>query len=60
MDIKTKIDALPESEAKAALKYVLECYADEKAEPFFDATQEARIEFYQKVILDEALKEARE
>ena len=57
MDIKTRIDNLTEAEAKAALKYVLECYADEKAEPFFDATQEARIEFYQKVILDEALKE---
>ena len=59
MDIKTRIDSLTEAEVKAALEYVLECYADEKAEPFFDATQEARIEFYQKVILDEALKEAR-
>ena len=59
MDIKTRIDSLTEAEVKAALEYVLECYADEKAEPFFDATQEARTEFYQKVILDEALKEAR-
>ena len=59
MDIKARIDELTEAEAKAALEYVLECYADEKAEPFFDATQDARIEFYQMVILDDALREAR-
>ena len=59
MDIKTRIDGLSEADAKAALAWILEQFAESQAVPFFDATQEARIEFYQKVILDEALKEAR-
>ena len=61
MDIKQRIDGLTEREAKAALYYLLENNAENRATPFENELQyEREVNMHMSNILDEALKEARE
>lgn len=60
MDIKTRIDALSEVEAKSALFYLLENNAENLATLFENELQyEREVDMHMSNILDEALKEAR-
>ncbi len=56
MDIKERIDALTEAEAKAALKWALERIAMYQTKAW---KKEADMDAMQKFVLCEALKEAR-
>ena len=59
MDIKERIDNLTEAEAKAALYYLLENDAENRATPFENELQyEREVDRQMSYILDDALKEA--
>ena len=61
MGIRQRIDALTEQEAKAALFYLLENNAENRATPFENELQyEREVNMHMNNILDEALKGARE
>ena len=60
MDIKARIDGLSEAEAKAALFYLLENNAENRATQFENELQyEREVDRQMSYILDDALKEAR-
>lgn len=57
MYIKAKIDALSESEAKAALFYLLKNNAENRATPFENELQyEREVDRHMSNILDDSLK----